>query len=474
MTQTSRQMLQGVGRYVQEFGIETSPTPETAPEASMAQLQRAFNETNGMLLFDGWVRVTNMVDCHLNCIPHAYVGARNGGFAVGPDFNMDDVSVLRMRNDFWASVGPFRPWFGAQIGDFGFTFDQSDAAVSGNRADLTEYPRAIGFVGNGVRPKFRHIYMANAWDGIIADGNQGGADIDHIEAGCFNRAVFFDRVAPNPKGSKDFIRIGMLHKWQFGWGESANLATLHQSNLTVALYVGDVDGFGIDNLVVHGGDVFVNNPNALAVGEGAPYPNPVPTPGEPFQPGSFIPHQFGRVKMDTTNSTFHWQRGWGAVRGYSSQHRMLVTGGTLTLSTPSFNVLNGPAVSVVGGKCHITGGSIYVRQNRNYASPAQAVGMSVSESGTLSVKGMLAEAGPNMASFERNAPIFDQLGENAALRISEIDVPDTTPGSAPIVRIGTDNTKNYVNAQSMRYRPPQLPASRPLGNYITPHGVWGE
>jgi hypothetical protein len=467
MTQTSRQVLQGIGRWVQEFGIQTAPTAQQATVDYTAQLQHAMNETNGPLLFDGWVKVTNMLDCHLNCIPWSIKGARRGGISVGPDFNLSAFAVMRMRTDFF-NGGDFIAGFGPQIESFGFSFDQSAAIaawgtlptvnpndpvyVAARNSIITQYPRAIGFVTNGSRPKFKHIYIENGWDGIIADGNQGGADFDHLEVGCLNRCVSFDRDNPQNIGSRDFLRIQMLHQWQFGAGDSAALASLHRDGVAKALYLGDVDGWGIDNLVAHDAQVIVNNPHALLPGQGAPFNGAA---------GSFIPHQFGRVTMDSIWGVFRFERGWGMLQNYSGQDKLIVTGGYLTVTGPTFNVLNGPAVEVLGtGQCRITGGQLHNRQN-------DRVGMRVSEGGLLSVNSLDVVGAPG----NRSAPMFDQVGASAVLQINDIDTFGVA-ANWPLVRIGADNTNNYVNMTGNKYHLPQLPTSTALGNYVTPHGVW--
>ena len=247
--------------------------------------------------------------------------ALKGGFVTDSVFIVDDA--FNMGAD--AVVSLLGADSGDIIGGVGVRLTQPNVT---NRADLIQYPVAVTF--NGLpRPRVEHLRVSGAWDGVDATGNTGGAKIDTMEIGAINEGLITD-------GALDFWHADTLHFWPFGFVTLTDTYQLYLDGTTVAARLGDMDGVDIKTLSTFRGKVITE-------------------PGSGIGPFGNI----GSLQTDGTSANIEFGAGhlsvgtWYSTSG-GDDVGLLVTGGELNIAahdiTPfRFSTSTDPFVSVEGG-----------------------------------------------------------------------------------------------------------------------------
>lgn len=217
--------------HLEHFGAVTSDDPEDCTVDYTAEVQAAFSNVQGDLIFTGWVKITDEVTLPPKVRPHSWRGHDRGGFAIFDDFNLSADAVITA----------VTPGEGGVIGDLGWWFEQPVSPAS--RGDLVAYPPALD-ISATTRFQFGRLRMENAWKGLYAQGNFGGLKGDVLEVGAFEYGFKGD-------GGLDFIYVDNMHFWPFGFSGNAALVALYSDGNTFAAQLGRVDGGCINTLQAH-------------------------------------------------------------------------------------------------------------------------------------------------------------------------------------------------------------------------------
>jgi hypothetical protein len=217
--------------FLEHFGVVTIDEPEDCTVDYTDEVQAAFSNVQGDLIFTGWVKVTDEVTLPPKVRPHSWRGHDRGGLAVFDDFNLSADAV----------VTAITPGEGGVIGDLGWWFEQPQAPAI--RGDLVAYPPALD-ISATTRFQFGRLRMENAWKGLYAEGNFGGLKGDVLEVGAFEYGFKGD-------GAMDFIYVDNMHFWPFGFSANATLMDIYSDGNTFAAQLGRVDGGCINTLQAH-------------------------------------------------------------------------------------------------------------------------------------------------------------------------------------------------------------------------------
>ena len=203
-----------------------------------AALQAALNTGRAIFLPKGHYLVTDMLT-----VPYGsgiFGETKNFSKLIVPtSFNLAALGVVHIAQE---GSNPF-PSPGnenaATLKDFAIEFAQPDTAV---RASLIQYPPAVYALSSG-RFIMQNIRLVRAWKGIWMPGNSGGVFIDHLEASCFNQAIWIDE-------NFDCTHLSRIHLWPFGC--TSNQMTVFLDGNTIGLECGRVDGLFIEDFFAIG------------------------------------------------------------------------------------------------------------------------------------------------------------------------------------------------------------------------------
>lgn len=234
--------------YVEHYGVVSSTSIGGAVNGTdyTTLVQSALNATTGDLLFNGWVKITDMVTIPAYVRPHSTRGHDAGGIAVKSDFNMMATDIVKM---------VVSSTEGGTIGDFGIYCLQPTTPA--NRAACVQYPWAFN-TGGATRVFIDRLRIAGAWDGFRATGNSGGLGASLLEIGALNRP--FDTQG----AALDFIKIENIRLWSYGLTTVDQLA-VYSDMAGLGSTLGRVDGLHIDSFQIYK-SVLTNDQGVDALG----------------------------------------------------------------------------------------------------------------------------------------------------------------------------------------------------------------
>mgnify|MGYP003669871828 CR=1 FL=1 len=303
---------------------------------------------------------------------------------------------------------------GCSISDIGIEFVQPSG--SGEvRANMNQYPPAV-YAVSSPRTVIDNLRVSRGWDGIKLTGNSGGSYLGRLELGCYNLNVEIDN-------SLDFMHGESWHIWPFG-GDTGDLLAVWKDGSTVALTLGDVDGFNLDKLACFSSRVDINGISSI------------------------LPFIFGSIQLDGTNSELNITEG-GVIIGnlYSSKS---------TTETVSSIKVTGGRVDI--SNAHIEGGEA------GYQIQVTGGRLSTSVSaGQLSLSNMTFRW-PNTA---RTEPMIEQSG-SGILIVAECQ-PDHYTAGTEVIHATTDVLGTNINGFPLSPHTLTLPTF----SAITNHGTSG-
>jgi hypothetical protein len=410
--------------YLEHYGVETASNPDSATVNYTLQVQAAFDNTEGYLIFTGWVKVIDKIIGNPRCTPHCPAGHDVGGFSIHADFNLAASCVYQ------PSTGGAVE--GGAIGWLGFNFAQVAAAGNGLRSSIVQYPWAIGLASPAItRFVIDFIRIQGCWNGLDMRGNCGGLKVGNVEISAFNQVM-------NVNGPLDFCNFQNIHVWPFGFSSVVNLTNIYYDGVA-EVYFGDVsDGLSISTIA------------SFRVKITCAYRNTI------------LPLKIDMVSLDGDGA--RWIQTSGRVlvnQLYSSKTdapavaSIQVTGGVLNIA----QIMSGggeqpSSIRVDGGDCRIHGGELLQSE---LGFPAAEV-----VSGSLTVAGVYCRI-----SGTRTAPFFKQSG-TGILKLYDIAAPAPS-GYFTMVSIATDVGGNYVDLHGLNQAwIMTLPvfASTVLGTYL--------
>lgn len=408
--------------YLEHWGVTPSSTYTEATVDYTASVQAAALFANGDLIFTGWVKISDKVVAAAGCRVHCPSGHDRGGFVCRSDFNLAATSVFQPGSS--AAEG-------SPIGDIGFWFEHTAATASGLRADLVQYPWAVGLAGPDItRSTFDRIRIMGAWNGVNAKGNAGGLKGHLIEISAFNEIG-------NINGVLDFCHIDNVHIWPFALTVTPTLRDLYYDGVA-SLNIGDCDGLHIDNLSTFRVKVVCSKTDNI------------------------LPLTIGVVKLDGDGA--RWVQTSGLVtiaQLYSTKtttpvlSSIHVSGGNLYVGTATISGGETvPQVLVDGGSVTMNGGELF--QNSTNIICARVT------SGSLSLNNLRLRWAETRVN-----PMIAQSG-TGVLRMENVrPMPHAT--AQTLVSVADDVAGNFVNYMSMGIHILSVALTGPvLGRYITP------
>lgn len=403
--------------HLEHWGIVTASTAAAATTDYTTQVQAAFNAAQGDLLFTGWVHITDAVTLPATCRLDSVRGRDRGGFAISTDFNLAAAGVL---------ILPVSD--GCEIARFGFEFTQAAATASGLRSDLVAYPPAIN-MGAATRATLGEIRILRGIDGIVGEGNCGGAKIDIIESSCFGRNVVID-------GALDFVHVESIHVWPFGFADNFNLTGIFYDGIGRALVLKKCDGWVCDKL------------------------GTFRVPVEIAYPDTHLPAVFDTVQLDGNGSDLLASVGrvmigkLYATRGTHTGAGIQITGANVNVGQIVIASSTDPEILVSAGRLAINGGTMTsLHLDRVFARVT---------GGDLSMTGVVL-SWPSTGGA-RTVPMIDQIG--GWLNLAGCHPTLTTPTS-PVIAIATDSLRNFVDASGLQPHTMALPVGALVGDYRT-------
>lgn len=317
---------------------------------------------------------------------------------------------------------------GAQIDKIGIEFEQTTAASTGLRADLIEYPPGIYAVGAS-RFVIGHVRISNGYNGVDMSGNTGGARIEFLESGCFNKNLIID-------GALDFIHIGTVHVWPFKIASTANLLNIYYDGDTYALDCGRCDGLTMDHFDAFRAKLVFTNPSSTAI----------------------LPYKITSLSLDGDGARLIWNEGRGEIgQIYSTKTTspivpsLDVSGGKLTIGNGIFSGSEQETIKVTGGFVAINGGELY-------NNSADRKGATVS-AGVLELNNVAL----NWATGARTATLIDQSG-TGVLRMNDCRPVILSPVST-LASFATDVAGNCITGQTLKPHNVTYPSTLNTGTY---------
>ena len=143
---------------------------------------------------------------------------------VATSFNLVAAGVVKIAHAF------------VSLEDLQISFDQSAAT---SRATLVHYPPAVSMVGQS-RCRLSRLRFTEAWDGVNATGNTGGAILDDVESGSFNEGFRF-------AGALDSVELRNCRVWPYNFAANATLYGIYQDGQTIGFRFGRVDDLKMSN-----------------------------------------------------------------------------------------------------------------------------------------------------------------------------------------------------------------------------------
>jgi hypothetical protein len=331
-------------------------------------------------------------------------------------FNMSATSVLQL--------GTAEP--GAQLFDVGIQFVQVNQAV---RASITAYPPAID--GSSI-PRFvlDRIRIEQAYDGIKATGNCGGAYIGFIEVGALRKGLEFN-------GALDFVHGCAWHFWPFGM-PSTLLNGVYLDGVTNAFTCGQCDGLEVSSISSFSASIV--------------FTSAVSTP---------IPLLIGKLQLDNDGAT------------------LSVAGGRISIGQCYTTKSGAPVVPAIA----VTNGFLSI--NQLFTSHVQSAPIaSITSTGTLNINGgQFTHTATNISWFTVSAGQLNIRNCNFAASASAFSAPHIAQsstggltlksntwagmgaGSGTAVSVTTDLSTNDISDNDFKEWTYTVPVPMSAGNY---------
>ncbi|MBJ3774811.1 DUF2793 domain-containing protein [Acuticoccus mangrovi] len=319
-------------------------------------------------------------------------------FKVSPSFNMSALGVFRIDHPF------------VFLEDFEIEFDQSTAS---SRATLVAYPPAVYMVGR-TRVRLSRLRFIEAWEGVDATGNTGGALFEDVESGSFNVGFRFD-------GALDTVELRNCRVWPYNFAANATLYDIYQDSETIGFRFGRVDDLKLSNCTPFQCRIILE--------EGADGHRPFGMIN-----GLALDGSYSRIEMshgDVAVTSLY------ATSADANDSFIVQTGGNLELSDFSFRcneVSNVPMVHVngTGANCQIQNGKC------EFGPSTLADGFRVT-TGQLSVSSV--RFGVNSTAVRTGACIRQVGGDLSAIGNS---CNGPTTGTGDFIAVATDGNHTIV------------------------------
>lgn len=189
-----------------------------------AALNRALASGRGVLIEAGTYRVTDALVTGAANQRVRGVGRGRTVIDVRETFNMAAAGVIHVAHDF------------VSVSDLEISFDQSSAA---SRATLVAYPPAVNMAGE-TRVRLSRLRFEQAYDGIDATGNTGGAILDDIECGALNEGFVLG-------GAQDTVELRNCRVWVYNFAANTTLVNIYSDGQTIGFRIGEVDDLKMVN-----------------------------------------------------------------------------------------------------------------------------------------------------------------------------------------------------------------------------------
>jgi len=409
--------------YLEHFGVVTSAT-KTAPTIDYTSLvQAAANAAHGLLVFTGFVKITDMVTIPNDCQIYVPAGRTQGGFSVFSDFNMAADAIIQYGT---GEAGPTTT---------GFTIWADQPAAPATRADLYQYPRAIA-VDNVPRFNLTGIRLEQVMDGVIGVGNMGGSFLKDLELGCLGTALHLD-------GALDFTTIsGHCEVWPYGFAANSALTAIMYDNSRPGFWFGKCDGLSIDNLSIFRGNIRIENPAG----------------------NTRLPVMIDQIKLDGNWSSLLLGDGAtniGAVyftndaAGDAADFDIQAFGGTHQIGRVFGTAVADSSILVqAGARLSIGDANLsHIRFDRRLVNVQT---------------GGKCEIGHAHLSWAGGAATIEMIKATGAMYLGGLTVGDGLSASVPIVEYDIDQAGNYLDMLGAPGFDAVIPASPALGTYLTP------
>ena len=223
---SARQMMADVAEWIQDnqmwvsaryYGATGDGTTDDT-----AALQSALDTGKNVLIERGTYLVTAELLTKANYQRVHGAGRNETIIEVKSGFDLTDSGVFHVDHLL------------CEIADLTVRFDQSSAT---DRASLVAYPPAIYCDGASAGRRLRgfRLRFEAAYEGVVMNGNAGGALFDDIECGSLHRGFVAD-------GTLAVVELRRWHVWPFGFAADTTLFDgIYQDGNTVAWRMGKMD-----------------------------------------------------------------------------------------------------------------------------------------------------------------------------------------------------------------------------------------
>ncbi|MEM9221487.1 MAG: DUF2793 domain-containing protein [Pseudomonadota bacterium] len=189
-----------------------------------AALRRAFNSGRNVFIESGTYYITGALATAVTNQRIIGDGRGKTQIKVDTNFPLNASGVIRVINHY------------TTIQDIEIDFDQSSAS---SRGTLVRYPPAVN-VENKFRVRLTALRFRQAYDGIKAVGNCGGAIFEDIECGSFNEGIWLD-------GSRDTVELRNCRVWPYEFAGVPSLINIFTDGNTIGFRIGEVDDLKMTN-----------------------------------------------------------------------------------------------------------------------------------------------------------------------------------------------------------------------------------
>ncbi|WP_108661169.1 DUF2793 domain-containing protein [Acuticoccus kandeliae] len=318
--------------------------------------------------------------------------------------------------------------------DLEIDFDQSGA---GSRATLVVYPPAVHMIDK-TRCRLSRLRFIEAYDGVLATGNTGGALFEDVESGSFNCGFRFD-------GALDTVELRNCRVWPYNFAGDATRYGIYQDGQTIGFRFGRVDDLKLSNCTPFQSRIILE--------EDASGHAPFGTIN-----GLALDGSYSRIEMSAGEIAIS---GLYATTATSNDRFIYLTGGSLAVSDFSFRIgetANVPMVQVsgTGARCQVQNGTCDI------GISVSADGFRVTE-GQLSVSSVRFSVNPTIS---RTGSCIRQVGGDL-LAIGN-SCNGVTTGSGSFVRVQTNGNHVVVNNDSNGWTY-DFPVSKSAGIYGPNH-----
>lgn len=309
-----------------------------------------------------------------------------------------------------------------------FEFVQPSTSV---RANVKAYPVAIDFNGHS-RAELSCLRLTNAYQGIRAVGNCGGAVIDDIQLGCLNRGVYID-------GALDSIRINRLHFWPFGISTDAGLTSIYSDGQTISTQIGRCDDLNMSSILSFQGRMLFGDYGS----------------GGPFGVASNITldSNYGRIEFSAGEMTLSSVYGSSAA---ADDYIISQTGGELRiagLAMETSDLTTNPMVLVSGDD------SVFIASDIQATIITPATRAFRQTGGVMMLSNGYFNTTPNQV---RTQPVIDIASGRATL--TGLRARDKGTGAGTFIKVAT-NDWNVVANNSAPGWAYEFPATQTNGIY---------